>query len=272
MGQHTRAPLLSASLITIGRDLVLGDQHLAVATGLVANQLLVDDQASAVADLEAVGLLRDGILAPRLHELAAVVAAPTLKICLEVLGPWGIEVDFIWLSPELVVAATAAAGSLRLAPLEPAFLIADIARRVGLRRHQALRPAPEGTIRVASALLAELEAIMAQSDRATPAALAQMLDDHGVDEPWHSVLVDVVAHRSLSWRVKSEWVESGLEQNRLLSMLDGGVAGLFQVNSVSGRSDDETIELIPMSASEALRRIRSCLPQAPGAVQASVTL
>lgn len=248
-------------LISIGRSLVMREEHLAAVLALIGGDELNDSAVTHLDELEAVGLLRERVLAPRLAEIVEVVASPALKMSVEVLGPWGLEVDLVWLTPHAAVIATAQQDELMMNLVDPTFLLFDLARRVGLR-HRPRRSAPEGSIQVQASVLDAIHDWLRESGTRSLLDLSDDLEHrYGIAEPkWRAAVVEAVAHRMQSWRITSEWMQDEGPVEQRLSVIDGGPAGLFRVEP---GDSDESLVFSGLSESATLKLIRSCLPQAP---------
>jgi hypothetical protein len=234
------------SVPVIGRELEVSNDHLAVAT-------LWLELATAGQELVDAGLARDGRLAPRLGELLDVMLRPMLRVHVEVLTPTSVEVDLLWMGPDLVVTGALLDGRLRLGRLDPIFLLPDLARRVGLGRGEAI-PA-DGRLEIRADLLDDLEGALG-SDDGDPDGV---LDAAGIrHRPWRTGLVDVVRHRRSTWRLVATWTEAdGEVTSRTLRTLDGGRAGRAEI--LEGSSESSVL-LVPRSSTELFATMRACLP------------
>jgi hypothetical protein len=215
---------------------------------------LTEDLLDAGAELVSSGLARDGQVAPRLGDLLEVMLRPELRISLEVSTPTSIEADLIWVRGDRAVAAEVTPEAMVLEAIDPVLVPTDLARRLGVRA--GLRPEPTVPLTVDADLLDRLEQ-QARSLAVDP--LRAWLVEHGVADPvWVAALVGAVRDRRSSWRLGSGWSEGEEARSRSLTVLDGGVAGAFEV--VGDEGSPTSVTLHPRTSRELLDRIRGCLP------------
>ncbi len=236
---------------SIGRSLALTNDHLAVATLWLEGYTTSPELQAAADELEASGLALDGRLAPRLGELLDVMLRPMLRVHVELLTSTSIHADLLWMRPELAVTGDLDDVQMVLTPLDPIFLLPELARRVGLRRGPAA-PLPDG-LELPMDLLDRVEEALRSDDDPT-----DLFTEAGHDVArQQQALTNLVRHRRSTWRCNATWQSTEETFARSLVILDGGPAGLVEILD---DADAKAIRLHPCSSTEAFTKLRNILP------------
>jgi EspG family len=236
----------------------LSDDELGVAVMLMVapdHPSLAEPASRAVlATLEEAGLVVDGRIEGFPARLLAVVAAPKLRVTVEMFVGVDTRVEQAWATErEGVMGTVAADGQIELSPVEPALLPWAIAREVGL----GPRRMPErGAIAVPAEALGLAADRLAERDRDGAESALADLDGESAE-----TLLALLTERRLSWRASSAWTELGGDRRvESVAVLDAGVEGLWLTRH-EGDPDSPTIHLEPVPPSVVWDRVVDLMPQ-----------
>lgn len=225
--------------------------------------LLVDPDTSpagieaAWQTLTAAGVATERRLPGWIAELAEVVAAPGLRIVVEVSAGDAVVVHQLWATPRRAVVSTPIDDQIiELRGLETAMLPFELARIVGL----GPRPVPTDPASITLAATALAAAIEALETHGREHA-RQILVEHGSSAHHADLVADICTCRHTTWRVTSVWKPTPDSQTtRALTVVDAGDAGLWLSEPDDPRDTGTSVTLTATRPSRAWRQLLDLLP------------
>lgn len=212
----------------------LAHAHLGVLGLLQTNQPVGDDLAPARDELVQIGLVsEEGEISPVLSDLAAVMSRPVVQVMVEMTGPQGITTHGMVVGQQAVFAFEEwpGAGELEYVQVEPATVVFELARVVGLRQRARAEARPavltvDSTMGALDAVFAALGAAGAQQHgqpgkeapprpEPEPAALAKIARQvlasaaPDMDDTSRAVFADLITQLRANWRMTVAWPSSG---------------------------------------------------------------
>ena len=214
----------------------------------------VDDASeSALSQLEAGEVLRDGQLHPMADAILDLVAEPALVVSVERMRLGSVAESTIWAAPYGATIGTRLDGGVYELKLANTALLP-----FHLFQLIHIRPLPDGepadVTLPAEAMLAA-EALLHDGNR--PGAI-QELTDAGVSEASSAAAIGILESRIASWRIHSFWSNGHGTVTRQAHGMDCGPRG--HVLATIG-SAEPTIGLRTATFADVTARIRSTLPR-----------
>jgi hypothetical protein len=236
----------------------LSDEELAAAAAVLQGDGAVPDEVALEA-LEAAGVVRNGTIMPYVGRFLLIVGAPKLRMIVERFVAQRVLVDNVWAIEQLAVwGSEGRDGGTELRPVEPPLLPWEIMRTVGLGPRA--RPAIETTLCLPAATLEGIEASLIAGDAEAADELLANTTDLGEAE--RAVAIDIVRNRRSSWRASSIWTEEEGQRTASVTVVDGGVAGLW-LSTASEGDDDSIVCLEPVLPSAVWKHLVALVPGAP---------
>jgi hypothetical protein len=247
------------AVLDVARTAVeLSDEELDAAAAVLSGDGAVSDSVALEA-LEAAGVVRNGTIMPYVGRFLTIVGAPKLRIVVERFVQQRVVVDNVWAIEQLAVwGSEVRGGGTELRPVEPPLLPWEIMRTVGLGPRA--RPAIDTKLCIPAATLEAIEAFLIGDDPAAADELLTQTTDLGEAE--RAVAIDIVRNRRSSWRASSIWTVEGGQETASVTVVDGGISGLW-ISTASDGEDDSIVCLEPVLPSTVWKRLVALVPGAP---------
>lgn len=226
-----------------------------------------------VAELEAIGVVHDGELAPWVVQPLLMILAPDLHVEAIVATAASSAITQIWARPDAaVVGHTDSAGRLELASTAPRSLAWMLRTAVGL----GVRAGPPVSLRgpIDPVRLAHFENAVAVGDHERADVLLNGGQGFSTDEL--AAMASLASPDRRTWRVTANWTAAAGPAQRWMSVVDGGSSGLWfsQGATLQGApASDEAAALVPASITDVWQCLIAVLPpgtsDAPDAPDAS---
>jgi hypothetical protein len=210
-----------------------------------------------VAQLEANGYVREGVLAPWVARSLTLLLAPDLHAEAIVTTPTGTSVTQVWARVDAaIIGQIDQRGWVHVAPLDPQSLAWTMRTVVGLTDRIDSAVATRETIDPDR--LARFEEALAAGDHRYAHDMVTAGEHHGGEEL--AIMAALASPERRTWRVTARWTSPTGVELRWLSALDAGCAGLWCSGASVKSTAGEAAPLIATSTAELWNHLIATLP------------